>query len=243
MEPMGAAASILTFVTVAFCATQSIYGVLSAIKDGPEILGSINNEISQLQDVLQRLLQVVSSIARPADRSLEQMVKICRDDLVGFEAKLYQLDVSGADGPRGQLWRKIKICFKEKDLDRMRLKVGRHVQLLTLSSGTIQEQQSSLIATQSTEILARIQQLQQSSSTTAQSTQILNRIEYLHQTSPSATQFNEVLELTQSSGRPDESVWQHSGVRFARSSQLGKSIYSCLCNADGSPHLGFSLGK
>ncbi|KAF5230724.1 hypothetical protein FANTH_13716 [Fusarium anthophilum] len=198
MEPVGATASILTFVTVAFSATKSIYGALSAIKDGPEILGSINNEISHLQNILQRLLQVVSSTARPIDRSqLEQMVKKCRDDLVGFESKLRQLDVSGAHGRRGQLWRKLKICFEEKDLDRMRQSVGRHVQLLTLYLGTIQDQQSSLIATQSTEILARIQQLHQSSSTAAQSTEILDRIQYLQQTSPSATQLNEVITCLQ----------------------------------------------
>ncbi|KAF5592295.1 uncharacterized protein FSUBG_10188 [Fusarium subglutinans] len=154
MEPVGATASILTFVTVAFSATKSIYGALS---------------------------------------KLEQMVKKCRDDLVGFEVKLRQLDVSGADGRRGQLWRKLKICFEEKELDRMRHSVGRHVQLVTLYLGTIQDQQSSLIAKQSTEILARIQQLQQSSSTSTQSTEILNRIEYLQQTSPSATQLNNVL--------------------------------------------------
>ncbi|KAF4444218.1 hypothetical protein FACUT_799 [Fusarium acutatum] len=148
MEPVGATASILTFVTVACSATKSIYGALSAIKDGPEILRSINDEISQLQNILQRLSQVVSSTARPTNRSkLEQLVKKCRDDVVGFEAKLLQFDISGADGRRGQLWRKLKICFEDKDLDRMRQSIGRHVQLLTLYLGTIQDQQTSLIAT------------------------------------------------------------------------------------------------
>ncbi|KAF5573888.1 hypothetical protein FPANT_12072 [Fusarium pseudoanthophilum] len=214
MEPVGATASILTFVTVAFSATKSIYGALSAIKDGPKILSSINDEVSQLQSILQRILQVVSSTAKPADRSkLEQMVKKCRDDLLGFETKLRQFDVSGADGRRGQLWRKFKIGFEEKDLDRIRHVIGGHVQLLTLYLGTIQDQQTSLIATQSTEILARIQQLQQTSPTTkqtteilagiqqlqhtsstaAQSTEMLARIHHLQQTSPTATQLNEVL--------------------------------------------------
>jgi hypothetical protein len=192
MEPVGAAASILTFVTVAFSATKSIYGALSAIKDGPKILSSINDEVSQLQSILQRILQVVSSTARPADRSkLEQMVKKCRDDLLGFEAKLRQLDVSGADGRRGQLWRKFKICFEEKDLDRIRHVIGRHVQLLTLYLGTIQDQQTSLVATQSTEILAHIYQLQQ--------------------TSPTATQLNEVLVSLQQLQR-DMAVLQVSST-------------------------------
>ncbi|EWG54109.1 hypothetical protein FVEG_12403 [Fusarium verticillioides 7600] len=194
MEPVGATASILTFVTVAFSATKSIYGALSAIKDGPEILSSISDEVSQLQSILQRILQVVSSTAGPADRSkLEQMVKKCRDDLLGFEAKLRQLDVAGADGRRGQLWRKFKICFEEKDLDRIRLVIGRHVQLLTLYLGTMQDQQASLIAAQSTEILAHVQKLQQSSPAATQSNEILTRIQELQHTSPTATQLNEVL--------------------------------------------------
>ncbi|KAG5797193.1 hypothetical protein H9Q69_003802 [Fusarium xylarioides] len=182
MEPVGDTASILTFVTVAVSATKSIYGALSAIKDGPEILSSIKDEVSQLQSILQRILQVASSTVRPADRSeLEQMVKKCRDDLVGFEAKLRKLDVSGADGRRGQLWRKFKICFEEKDLDRMRHSVGSHVQLLTLYLGTIQDQQSSLIATQSTEILAHIHQLQQTSPTATQLNEVLVSLRRLQQ--------------------------------------------------------------
>ncbi|KAF5649912.1 hypothetical protein F25303_4599 [Fusarium sp. NRRL 25303] len=198
MEPVGATASILTFVTVAFSATKSIYGALSAIKDGPKVLDSINDEISQLQNILQRLLQVVSSTARPTDRSkLRQMVKKCRDDLVGYEVELRQFDVSKADGRRGQLWRNLKICFEEKDLDRMYRRIGRHVQLLTLYLGTIQDEQTSLIATQSTELLSRIQQLQQISSTATQSTEIIDRIEYLQETSPTATQLNEVLVCLQ----------------------------------------------
>ncbi|KAG9502035.1 hypothetical protein J7337_007746 [Fusarium musae] len=221
MEPVGATASILTFVTVAFSATKSIYGALSAIKDGPEILSSISDEVSQLQSILQRILQVVSSTARPADRSkLEQMVKKCRDDLLGFEAKLRQLDVAGADGRRGQLWRKFKICFEEKDLDRIRHVIGRHVQLLTLYLGTMQDQQASLIAAQSTEILAGVQKLQQSSPAATQSNEILTRIQELQHTSPTATQLNEVLVSLQQL-QQDMAVLQVSST--AAQTQIGSS--------------------
>lgn len=41
MEAVGAGASILTFLTVAI----SISNTLSAIKDGPEIIGILNDEI------------------------------------------------------------------------------------------------------------------------------------------------------------------------------------------------------
>nr|RBQ90718.1 hypothetical protein FVER53263_12403 [Fusarium verticillioides] len=221
MESVGATASILTFVTVAFSATKSIYGALSAIKDGPEILSSISDEVSQLQSILQRILQVVSSTARPADRSkLEQMVKKCRDDLLGFEAKLRQLDVAGADGRRGQLWRRFKICFEEKDLDRIRHVIGRHVQLLTLYLGTMQDQQASLIAAQSTEILARVQKLQQSSPAATQSNEILTRIQELQHTSSTAAQMNKVLVSLQQL-QQDMAVLQVSST--SAQTQIGSS--------------------
>jgi hypothetical protein len=158
MEAVGVSASILTFVTVAVSVSKSIHDILSAIKDGPEIIGFLNNEISQLEAILQRLLQVASLTTGPTDRlELEQLVKRCKDDLVGFEAKLRQLDVSGADGRRGRLWRKLKICLEEKDLDQIRHVVRWHVHLLTLHLVIVQSRQLPVL----TYILPTLQQIRQ----------------------------------------------------------------------------------
>ncbi|KAJ4141781.1 hypothetical protein NW768_000998 [Fusarium equiseti] len=136
----------------------SIHEILSAIKDGPEIIGFLNNEISQLQGILHRLLQVASSAAAPTDRpELEQLVKRCKDDLVDFKTKLRQLDVSGADGRRGRLWRKLKICLEEKDLDQIRHVVRWHVHLLTLHLIIVQTRQLPVL----TDILPALQQIRE----------------------------------------------------------------------------------
>lgn len=175
MEAVGFGASILTFVAAAVSVSKSIHDILSAIKDGPEIIGSLNGEISQLEAILQRLLQVASSIAEPTDRpELEHLVKRCKDDLVGFEAKLRQLDVSGADGRRGRLWRKLKICLEEKDLDQIRHVVRWHIHLLTLHLVIVQTRQLPVL----TDILPALQKIRQGvtalqlSNTTAATTQV-----------------------------------------------------------------------
>ncbi|KAJ4003985.1 hypothetical protein NW752_010929 [Fusarium irregulare] len=158
MEAVGFGASVLTFVAAAVSVSKSIHDILSAIKDGPEIIGFLNSEISQLEAILQRLLQVASSIAEPTDRpELEHLVKRCKDDLVGFEVKLRQLDVSGADGRRGRLWRKLKICLEEKDLAQIRHVVRWHVHLLTLHLVIVQTRQLPVL----TDILPALQQIRQ----------------------------------------------------------------------------------
>lgn len=163
MEAVGASASILTFITVAFSVSKSIHETLSTIRDGPEILRSLNDELSQLETILQRFLSISFAFTSATDISeLERLVKKCQDDLVGFNTKICQLDVSGGDGRRGRLWRKLKICFEEKDLEHIRAVVRSHAQLLTLRLSIIQAQQLSLTATQSTEMLSILQQLQQS---------------------------------------------------------------------------------
>ncbi|RFN52459.1 hypothetical protein FIE12Z_3220 [Fusarium flagelliforme] len=162
MEAVGAGASILTFITVAFSVSKSIHDTLSAIKDGPEVLRFLKDELSQLQGILQGLLQTSITAVGASDVSeLHQLVKKCQDDLVGFNTRLCQFDISGADGRRGRLWRKLKLAIEEKDLDHIRQVIKGHVQLLTLRLGIVQAQQLSLTAKQSTQMLDILQQLQQ----------------------------------------------------------------------------------
>lgn len=156
MEAVGFGASILTFAAAAVTVSKSIHNTLSAIKDGPEIITSLSHEISQLETILQRLLEVFSSTATSTDRpELEKLVKKCKSDLVGFETTLDQLDVSGADRRRGRLWRKLKFCLGEKDLDQMRHVVRGHFSVITIHLGIFQAQQAPL----STDILSLLQQV------------------------------------------------------------------------------------
>ena len=158
MEVVGFSASILTFVAAAVTVSKSITNTLSAIKDGPEIIASLGHEISQLETILQRLSEAFSSTATPSDRpELLKLVEKCKHDLVGFETTLRQLDVSGADGRRGRLWRKLKFCLEEKDLDQIRHVVRGHINAFTLHLVIIQTRQQTLL----TNILPTLQQIQQ----------------------------------------------------------------------------------
>ncbi|KAF4947376.1 hypothetical protein FGADI_10447 [Fusarium gaditjirri] len=162
MEAVGAGASILTFITVAFSVAQSINSALSAIKDGPEVIRLLTDEIAQLESVLQRLKGLSFVSVHDIDRSqLEALAKKCKDDLAELDFRLKSLDISTSDGRRGRLWRKLKLCFSEKELDHIRFVVQGHVQHLTIRLHLIQAQQVSFTAEQSTQILTDLQQLKQ----------------------------------------------------------------------------------
>ncbi|QGI80866.1 hypothetical protein CEK25_007595 [Fusarium fujikuroi] len=162
MEAVGASASILTFITVAFSVTQSIHSGLSAIKDGPEVIRSLTREIAQLESVLQRLKQIPFASINDIDKSqLKASAKRCKGDLAELDHRLKSLDVSTSDGRRGRLWRKLKLCFSEKELDHIRNAVQSHLHHLTIQFHIIQARQMSLTATQSTQILSDLQHLKE----------------------------------------------------------------------------------
>ncbi|KAG5778047.1 hypothetical protein H9Q73_008272 [Fusarium xylarioides] len=162
MEAVGAGASVLTFITVAFSVTQSIHSALSAIKDGPEVIRSLTDDIAQLESVLQRLKKLSFVSVDDIDKSqLEQLAKKCQIDLAGLDSRLKSLDVSTSDGRRGRLWGKLKLCFSEKELDHIRNGIQGHLQHLTLQLHIIQGQQVSLTAEHSAQILGDLQELKQ----------------------------------------------------------------------------------
>ncbi|KAJ3540684.1 hypothetical protein NM208_g4949 [Fusarium decemcellulare] len=160
MDPVSAGASVVTFITLAFSVTKTIHNVLSSIKDGPQVVQYLKDEVAQLQSILGRISEISHDSTHGNDATeLGGLVQKCVNDMTSFDSKLRRLDISGADGRSGRLWRRLKNCFTERDLEQMRQVVRGHVQLLTVRLTLVQTQQLSLSTTQSAEILSLLQQL------------------------------------------------------------------------------------
>ncbi|KAM6536357.1 hypothetical protein FALCPG4_002365 [Fusarium falciforme] len=172
MDPLSAGASVVTFLGLAFSVTKTVHNALSTIQDGPQVIQNLREEFSQLRGILERLSQISMSAIDATE--LDGLARKCNDDVAGFEMRLRRLDTSGADGRRGRLWRKLKLCFTERDLEQMRHAVRGHVQLLTIRLNLLQVQQGSFSAAQSTEILNLLQKLREDVAT-------------LHQVNPAQT--------------------------------------------------------
>ncbi|KAF5692312.1 hypothetical protein FCIRC_50 [Fusarium circinatum] len=204
MEAVGAGASIVTFVTVAFSVTKSIHSALSAIKDGPQVIRLLTNEIFQLKSILQRLDEISFVSINDIDKSqLNGLAKKCEDDLFALNFQLKSLDVANSDGRWDRLWTRLRFSFSEKDLDQVRHVVRGHVQHLTVRLNLIQVQQGSFTATQSTQILDLLQQLKQDiSALQTTTTATLNTEEVSSSTSARVTEVDdEVMDCS-----PDTSL-------------------------------------
>ncbi|KAH7023773.1 hypothetical protein EDB80DRAFT_770521 [Ilyonectria destructans] len=158
MDPLRAGASVVDFLKVALTSAKTIHDVLSAIKDGPEGVERLTNEVAQLQHILERLSQIPfgneTDVAEMAD-----LARKCANDVAVFESRLQRLQLSSADCRRARLRRRIQITFSDKDLEQMRDVIRAHVLMLNFRLNLVQTTQLSLSTTQSSEILGLLQQL------------------------------------------------------------------------------------
>ncbi|KAH8738057.1 hypothetical protein BGZ61DRAFT_583072 [Ilyonectria robusta] len=158
MDPLRAGASVVDFLKVALTSAKTIHDVLSAIKDGPEGVERLTNEVAQLQHILERLSQIpfgnATDVAEMAD-----LARKCANDVAVFESRLQRLQLSGADCRRARFRRRIQITFSDKDLEQMRDVIRAHVLMLNFRLNLVQTTQLSLSTTQSSEILGLLQQL------------------------------------------------------------------------------------
>ena len=233
---MEACASILTVLTVAFSLTKSINEALAAAKDGPEIIQFLKGDTSQLQSVLQKLLQIsLTSISDPERLELIGLVKKCEDDLASLNAKLSHLDISGCGGRMGRLWGRLKLSLKERDLHQIRHVIQGHVQILTLRLGLIQVQQSSLTVTQSIAMSGTLQELSQAvGALKMPETPFHNDNADLPGTEARVTELDDTTSLIQK-----DSVLDGSITRLMRLLE----IKPCIVDTDGIPDLSGDLER
>lgn len=158
MDPLRAGATVVDFLKVALTSAKVIHDVLSAIKDGPEGVERLTNEVAQLQHILERLGQISFGNATDVDE-MAKLARKCAKDVAVFESRLQRLRISSADCRRARLRRRIQITFSDKDLEQMRDVIRAHVLMLNFRLNLVQTTQLSLSTTQSSEILGLLQQL------------------------------------------------------------------------------------
>src|SRR5215469_13337511 len=160
MEAVSAGASVLTFLGLALKSAKAIHEVLSAIKDGPQNVQSLVNEVTQLQTILERLSHVHAGLTASADSSnLTSYASRCASDTNAFEKQLHCLRLSANDRRVGRFWKRLKVIVSENDLKRMRAIIHGHIMALNLELGLLQTTQLSGSTRQFSEILSILKQL------------------------------------------------------------------------------------
>ncbi|KXX75120.1 Peroxisomal NADH pyrophosphatase NUDT12 [Madurella mycetomatis] len=162
MDPVGAGASVLAFVVLALKSANAIHQVLSAIKDGPEVLRHLVGEIAQLQGILKRLSRLQPGSVDDGDmKALETAARRCTDDVKDMESRLQRLSIRPTDRRPGKFWKRLVTVVDEKDLMRMQTIVRCHLMMLSVHLGLLQAVQMSASQSQWSEILENLSQLKE----------------------------------------------------------------------------------
>jgi len=160
MEAIGAASSILAILGAALASAKAINDVLSAVKDRPHDIQSLDGEVAQLQSILYRVHHLQNGLTASTDLSnLTTYASRCAAEVTAFEKKLKRLRLSDNDRRFGRLWRRLKAIVSENDLRRMQAIVNSHTLALNLELSLVQTTQLSGSTTQYSEILSLLKQI------------------------------------------------------------------------------------
>ncbi|KAK0512253.1 hypothetical protein JMJ35_005381 [Cladonia borealis] len=129
MDGLSGAASVITVVGLAVSSTQTIYNIVSGIKNGPNAIQSIKSSLQDLLKLLQQLKGSTDQLYLAVD--LEGSVSKCVQDLKASEDQLAKL-CPRVDSKAVRLWNHVKAALQEKDLERMSAMIQRHVASLSL---------------------------------------------------------------------------------------------------------------
>jgi len=160
MEAVSAGAGVLAFLGLALKSTKALHEILSAVRDGPQNVQSLANEVEELHTILDRLSHLQTSLSTSVDlTNLTSYASRCAADTGAFEEKLKRLDLSVEERRIGRLWRRLRIIISENDLKRMQAVVHNHIGALNFELGMLQIAQLSDTTRQSSEILTILKQL------------------------------------------------------------------------------------
>ena len=167
MDAVSAGASVIAFVGIALRAAVAANGIISLVKDGPQILSQLVVDVDNLRGVLERLActLLVSTHTSPSDiAALTDLSRRCSADLTSISQKLTGLTVLPSDRGTGRLWKKIQTAFNENELSRTRSMIQTHILnlglWLTLHNAEKLATAATVSETQSNSIIDLLKQLQ-----------------------------------------------------------------------------------
>ncbi|KAI3327331.1 ankyrin [Xylariaceae sp. AK1471] len=141
MEALGMGANVATFVVIAAQTAKFLHNTYSAIKDGPENVRRIADQMLQLHGILEQLKK---SRVVTHDTALAGQVELCLRDLVLLAEPVRELQFTASELRTGKIWKRFKLFLNEKRLGDIGAQVEKHaiqlnLRLSILTSNTIEE--------------------------------------------------------------------------------------------------------
>lgn len=128
-EALGLGANVVALVVVAAQLLKKTHETFSAIKDGPEIVKRVTNQVNQLYWIMEGLK---TNKAALEDYALAGQLKLFFDEISSAAALVEKLQLSPADRRSGRLWKRLRAFLGDKDLERLNAQLTGIATSLTL---------------------------------------------------------------------------------------------------------------
>ncbi|KAK8108967.1 hypothetical protein PG984_014768 [Apiospora sp. TS-2023a] len=128
-EALGLGANVVAFVVVAAQLTKKTYETFSTIKDGPEIVRRVTDQVNQLYWILEGLK---TNRAALQDPSLAGHLQLCISEISSAAPLIEKLQLSPEERRSGRLWKRLRTFLGEKDLERLNTQLSGIATSLTL---------------------------------------------------------------------------------------------------------------
>jgi hypothetical protein len=130
MDGISSAASFIAIAVLALQSTKVVYETITGIQNGPSLLHQLAFELQNLQEVLQRIIDL-SKDPKQTDltdfKVLERLLRRCAGEMKAIEGRLGGLRGSGK---LEKIWNKLKTYLHIKQIEEMRTIICHHGQAL-----------------------------------------------------------------------------------------------------------------
>ncbi|KAK2777001.1 hypothetical protein CKAH01_12267 [Colletotrichum kahawae] len=139
MSGVEAGATIVGLVGFGLTSLKAFYQFISSVKDGPEKVRDLANDLRSLQAAYERI-QALGDLPGifASSPSLPDLLKDCNESIGKLQKKIGKLQVRPNDKFHGVVWKRLKMAFNDDDIAQALGVLSGYVGKFTLEIGVIE---------------------------------------------------------------------------------------------------------
>ncbi|EQB45892.1 hypothetical protein CGLO_15167 [Colletotrichum gloeosporioides Cg-14] len=138
MSGVEAGATIVGLVGFGLTSLKTIYQFISNVKDGPEKVRDLANDLKNLQAAYERIEALDDLPGFASSPSLTDLIKNCNESIGKLQKKIGKLQVRPNDKFHGIVWKRLKMAFNDDEIAQMLDALSGYVNKFTLEISVIE---------------------------------------------------------------------------------------------------------
>ncbi|KAI8207034.1 hypothetical protein KHU50_011574 [Colletotrichum sp. SAR 10_65] len=138
MSGVEAGATVVGLVGFGLTSLKTIYQFISNVKDGPEKVRDLANDLKTLQAAYERIEALDDLPGFASSPSLTDLIKNCNESIEKLQKKIGKLQVRHNDKFHGIVWKRLKMAFNDDEIAQVLDVLSGYVNKFTLEISVIE---------------------------------------------------------------------------------------------------------